>query len=161
MTRIRLAVLAALGSAGLLIGALIFEHGFGMPPCALCIWQRWPHLAAVALGGLALLVPAAPVLLAGSAAAATSGGVAVYHTGVERGWFQGPQACSAGFDFSTLSAEELLDRVLAAPVVRCDEVPWEMLGLSMASWNAIASFGLAGLWLLALRTRRTPPSITS
>ncbi len=151
MTRTRLALAAALGSAGLLIAALIFEHGFGMAPCALCIWQRWPHLAATALGGVALVAPLAPVLLAGSAAAATSGGIAVYHTGVERGWFEGPQACSAGFDFSALTAEELLDRVLAAPVVRCDEVPWEMLGLSMASWNGFASFALAGIWLLAAR----------
>ncbi len=149
MTRIRIALLAAFGSAGLLIAALIFEHGFGMAPCALCIWQRWPHLAAVVLGGVALAAPALPVLLAGSAAAATSGGIAVYHTGVERGWFQGPTACSGTIDFSALTAEELLDRVLAAPVVRCDEVPWEMLGLSMASWNAVASFALAGLWLAA------------
>lgn len=151
MTRTRLALVAALGSAGLLIGALIFEHGFGMAPCALCIWQRWPHLAAVLLGGIALAFPAAPVLLAGSVAAATSGAIALYHTGVERGWVEGPQACSAAIDFSALTAGELLDRVLAAPVVRCDEVAWEMLGLSMASWNALASFGLAGLWLVALR----------
>ena len=151
MTRTRLALAAALGSAALLFAALVFEHGFGMAPCALCIWQRWPHLAAVAFGGLAMVVPAVPTLLAGSAAAATSGAIAFYHTGVERGWVEGPQACSAGFDFSTLTAEELLDRVLAAPVVRCDEVPWEMLGLSMASWNGLASFALAGLWLFAAR----------
>ena len=151
MTRTRLAIAAALGSAGLLVGALIFEHGFGMAPCALCIWQRWPHLAAVLLGGVALVFPAAAVFLAGSIAAATSGAIALYHTGVERGWVEGPQACSAAIDFSALTAEELLDRVLAAPVVRCDEVAWEMLGLSMASWNALASFGLAGLWLVALR----------
>ena len=151
MTRTRLALAAALGSATLLIAALVFEHGFGMAPCALCIWQRWPHLAAIAFGALAMVVPSVPTLLAGSAAAATSGAIAFYHTGVERGWVEGPQACSAGFDFSTLTAEELLDRVLAAPVVRCDEVPWEMLGLSMASWNGLASFALAGLWLFAAR----------
>jgi disulfide bond formation protein DsbB len=149
VTRTRLALAAALGSAGLLIAALVFEHGFGMAPCALCIWQRWPHLAAVALGGVALVAPMTPVLLTGSAAAATSGGIAIYHTGVERGWFDGPKACSAGFDFSTLTAEELLDRVLAAPVARCDEVPWELMGLSMASWNGLASFALAALWLSA------------
>jgi disulfide bond formation protein DsbB len=153
VTRTRLALAAALGSAGLLIAAWVFQYGFGMAPCALCIWQRWPHLAAVMLGGVALVMPMTPVLLAGSAAAATSGGIAVYHTGVERGWFAGPQACSAALDFSTLTAEQLLDRVLAAPVVRCDEVPWEMLGLSMASWNALASFALAALWLLAAMRR--------
>lgn len=158
MTRTRLAFAAALGSAALLVGALIFQYGFGMAPCALCIWQRWPHLAAVGLGGLAMVVPAVPVLLAGAVAASTSGAIGVYHAGVERGWFAGPQACSGQIDFSTLTAEELLDRVLAAPVVRCDEVPWEMLGLSMASWNALASFALAGAWLLAARRPRPPRS---
>jgi disulfide bond formation protein DsbB len=151
LTRTRLALAAALGSAGLLVAALVFQYGFGMAPCALCIWQRWPHLAAMLFGGVALAAPVAPIMLAGLAAAATSGGIAVYHTGVERGWFDGPQACSAATDFSTLTAEELLDRVLAAPVARCDEVPWEMFSLSMASWNALASFALAGVWLLAAR----------
>ena len=43
---------------------------------------------------------------------------------------------------------------MAAPLIRCDEVPWEMFGLSMASWNALVSLGLAGLWLMALRATR-------
>jgi disulfide bond formation protein DsbB len=47
----------------------------------------------------------------------------------------------------------LLDQIMNAPLVRCDEVPWEMFTLSMASWNAIASFVFVGLWLLAARAR--------
>jgi disulfide bond formation protein DsbB len=35
--------------------------------------------------------------------------------------------------------------------VRCDAVPWSLLGLSMAGWNMVISLGLAGLWLLAAR----------
>jgi len=147
------AFMAALGSAALLLGALFFQYVLGMAPCQLCIWQRWPHLAAVGLGAVLWLVPSPVLALLGAAAAATSGGIGVYHTGVERGWFEGPSACSGSIDFANLSAEELLDRVMAAPVVRCDEVPWEMLGLSMASWNAILSFALAGMWLMALKRR--------
>lgn len=153
MTRVQVQVLALAGSAGLLLGALAFEHLGGMAPCALCIWQRWPHL--VALLGAGALVVASPMLaFLGAAGAATSGGIAVYHTGVERGWWSGPSSCSPGADLSGLSAEELLARIMAAPVVRCDQVPWEMLGLSMASWNAVASFLIAGLWLGSLRLRR-------
>ncbi|WP_114964390.1 disulfide bond formation protein B [Alkalilacustris brevis] len=150
MTRSTGILLAAAGSLGLLLAALVFQYGFGMAPCALCIWQRWPHLVAVALAGpaVALAGPLWPLL--GGAAAATSGGIGVYHTGVERGWWQGPQACSAGPDIGALSPEELFAQIMAAPVVRCDEVPWEMLGLSMASWNALASFGLAALWVAVL-----------
>jgi len=149
-----LAVAAAAGSAGLLLAALGFQYLGGMPPCSLCIWQRWPHLAAVAAGGGMLVLPGVLWVALGSAGAATSGAIAVYHTGVERGWWQGPTACSGGNDLGQVSVDELFARIMAAPVVRCDEVPWEMLGLSMASWNAVASFGLAGLWLLALRPPR-------
>jgi disulfide bond formation protein DsbB len=153
VTRTRLAFAAALGSAGLLIAALVFQYGFGMAPCALCIWQRWPHLAAVALGGVALAAPALPVLLTGAAAAATSAAIGVYHTGVERGWFEGPSACSGSGGVMDRSMDDLLNFAQSFRVVRCDEVPWEMLGLSMASWNAFASFALAGLWLAAAQRR--------
>lgn len=145
-------LLALAGSAGLLLAALAFQYIGGMNPCALCIWQRWPHL--VALLGAGGLVIANPVFaLTGALGAATSGGIGVYHTGVERGWWQGPSSCSAGGNLSQLTPEELLAQIMAAPVVRCDEVAWEMLGLSMASWNAVASFGIAGLWLVSLKLR--------
>lgn len=151
-TRLRpngLALLAASGSAGLLIGALIFEHGYGMAPCTLCHWQRWPHVVAL----LAFFWPFRPALLAGAAATGISAAIAFYHTGVERGWFEGPQTCSAGINPAGIPAAELLERILAASVVRCSDVPWEMLGLSMASWNGILSLGLAGLWMLSFSRR--------
>jgi len=153
LKQVKRAYLAALGSAALLLGALFFQYALGMAPCQLCIWQRWPHLAAVVLGGVIWLVPTGLIAVLGAMAAAASGAIGVYHTGVERGWFEGPTACSGSIDFSSLSAEQLLDRVMAAPVVRCDEVPWELFTLSMASWNAILSFALAGMWLMALRRR--------
>ena len=146
-----LSYLAALGSAALLAGALFFQYVVGLAPCELCIWQRWPHLAAVVLGAVVFFLPSRIVVLAGAAAAGVAGVLGFYHTGVERGWFAGPQACSGPTDISAMSAEQLLNHVLAAPVVRCTDVAWEMLGLSMASWNAILSFGLVAVWLLALR----------
>lgn len=152
MRRLQVQGLALLGSAGLLLAALAFEHIGGLAPCSLCIWQRWPHL--LALLGAGGLVLASPVFaLIGAAGAATSGGIGVYHTGVERGWWPGPASCSAGGNLGGLTPEELLAQIMAAPVVRCDEVPWDMLGLSMASWNAVASFGIAALWLASLRLR--------
>lgn len=147
-----LTYLALAGSAGLLLGALAFEHLGGLAPCALCIWQRWPHVVALlAAGGMVLPSPLWAVLGAGGAA--TSGAIGVYHTGVERGWWPGPSTCSSGGDMAGLTPEQVLERILAAPVVRCDEVPWDMLGLSMASWNAVLSFGIAALWLASLRLR--------
>jgi len=153
MTRQRtLILLAAGGSAALLLGALAFQHLGGMAPCKLCLWQRWPHGAAIALG-LAGMV-AWPALMAGlgALAALVTAGIAGYHTGVERGWWPGPSDCSGG-PVSGMSSEELFDQIMAAPLVRCDEVPWEMWGLSMASWNMLVSLGLAAIWLMALRAR--------
>ena len=152
MTRQKtLLLLAASGSAALLLGALAFEHLGGMAPCKLCIWQRWPHGIAIALGALGLL--AMPALMAGlgALAALATALIGGYHTGVERGWWPGPSDCS-GAPASSLSTEDLFAQIMAAPLVRCDEVPWEMLGLSMASWNMAISLGLVLIWLMALRT---------
>ena len=150
MTRTHLILLASGGSALLLLAALGFQYLGGLAPCPLCIWQRWPHLAAALAGPAALALAGAMVPLLGAAAMLIGAGIGLYHSGVEQGWWEGPATCAAP-DVAGLSPEELLARIMEAPVVRCDEIPWELLGLSMASWNALASLALAGVWLLALR----------
>lgn len=143
----KLIVLAAGGSLALLAGAFFFQM-LGYAPCKLCLWQRWPHAAAIAIGALALFTGLRWLPWAGALAAATTGAIGVYHSGVELGWWQGPTTCTSG-DALTLSTEELLGQIMTAPLVRCDEVAWIFAGLSMAAWNAILSFALAALWLAA------------
>lgn len=150
MSRRNLILLAAGGSAAMILGALAFQHLGDMAPCKLCIWQRWPHVIAIGFGVLALLVAPRVMAFGGMLAALTTSGIGIYHTGVERGWWEGPTTCTAG-DATSLSTDDLLAQIMAAPLVRCDEVPWEMLSLSMASWNAVVSLGLAGVWFLAWR----------
>ncbi len=145
-----LILLAAGGSFAVLAGAFAFQYLGGMAPCKLCLWQRWPHAAAVLIGILALFLPGRIWPLAGAFAALCTAGIGFYHTGVERGWWQGPSSCTSG-SVSGLSVDELMDQIMAAPLVRCDEVPWEMFSLSMASWNAIVSLILALLWISASR----------
>ncbi len=149
MTRNNLTALAALGSAGLLAGAFVFQM-LGYAPCQMCIWQRYPHAVATGMGALALLLPLKWLLLAGAAAAGTTSAIGFYHVGVEQGWWQGPTTCSAG-PIGNVSSEELLDQILSAPLVRCDEIPWELFGLSMAGWNALISLGLVMCWTSAYR----------
>lgn len=143
-----LIVIAAAGSAALLVGALAFQYIGEMPPCNLCYWQRYPHAAAAGIGILALIIPGATLPYLGALAALTTAGVGVFHTGVERGWWEGPSTCTSG-PIGGLSPDQLMEQIMAAPLVRCDEVPWELFSLSMASWNAIASLGLALLWIAA------------
>ncbi len=154
MTRKNLVVIAMIGSALLLLGAFAFQHIGGLAPCKMCIWQRWPHGAAIVIGLTALALPVALLLLAGALAAALTGAIGVYHMGVERGWWKGPDTCTSG-DISNLSSDDLLNQIMSAPLVRCDDVAWQMLGLSMAGWNAVISFGLAAIWLMALRMPRS------
>ncbi|EPX78500.1 disulfide bond formation protein B [Salipiger mucosus] len=150
MKRSLLILLAAGGSAALLLGALAFQHWGGLAPCKLCIWQRWPHGAAIGIGLAALAVRGAALPLLGALAALTSGGIGVYHTGVERGWWPGPDSCTSG-SIEGLSTDDLVNQIMNAPVTRCDDVAWELLGLSMASWNALICLGLAALWLMAAK----------
>lgn len=154
MTRTRLILLAAGGSAALLLGALAFQYLGGLAPCKLCIWQRWPHGVAIGAGVLALL--AAPRLFAaiGAMAVSAGAGIALYHTGIERRWWAGPESCTgSGGGLGSLSGTDLLSMEGPLGVVLCDEVAWEMWGLSMASWNGLLSLGLAALWLLAARAQ--------
>jgi disulfide bond formation protein DsbB len=156
MTRNRarqtLILTAAGGSALLMLAALGFQYLGDMPPCRLCYWQRYGHVAAIGAGALAMV--AAPVVMAwlGAAGAASSAAIGAYHTGVERGWWEGPSSCSAG-PVQGLTTEELMAQIMSAPLVRCDEVPWALAGLSMASWNALAALALAALWIAAARLR--------
>ena len=150
MTRTKLILLAAGGSAALLLGALAFQYLGGLAPCKLCYVQRYPHVAAVAIGLAALAIGGAWIAWAGALAAATTSAVGVYHAGVEQGWWEGPTTCTSG-SVSDLSAEDLFQQIMTAPLVRCDEIPWSLFGISMAGWNAIISALLVLLWIAAAR----------
>lgn len=139
----------------MLLGALGFQYIGELPPCKMCYWQRYPHVAAVGIGVLAFVLPGVgltALLYLGAVAALVTAGIGVYHTGVERGFWEGPTTCTSG-PIGGLTPEQLMEQIMGAPLVRCDEVPWELFTLSMASWNAIISFALAGLWIAAARSK--------
>lgn len=150
-----IALLAAAGSAALLAGAYAFQAA-GYLPCRMCYWQRWPHFAAVAAGLLiwamrrpAARGPLAALAAGGALAAAATSAIGVFHTGVERGWWEGPASCT-GAGLGGLSGADLL-ATDGPGIVLCDEVAWSLFGVSMASWNAVLSAGLVVLWVLAAR----------
>jgi disulfide bond formation protein DsbB len=152
MTSARYILLAAAGSAALLLGALAFQFIGQMPPCKLCYWQRYPHVIAIAIGAIALVTGWRLLAWLGAIAAFASAAVGAYHTGVERGWWEGPSTCTSG-PVGGLSGEDLMAQIMAAPLVRCDEVPCEFFTLSMASWNMLISLGVTTIWIMALRAK--------
>jgi disulfide bond formation protein DsbB len=151
-------LIALLLPLGLLGGALGSQYLGGLHPCEMCYWQRWPHGAAIALAALAFTAPADAqrsrmLTLLAAAAIGVSGAIGVYHAGVEAGIFEGITTCTALPAGG--STADLLKQITQAPLVRCDQVQWSFLGISMAGWNAILSLGGAALILiLMLRGRR-------
>ena len=144
-------LLVFVASVGILGSALASQYLGGLAPCQLCHYQRWPYIATIvlSLGALAAFrgLGARRVLLGLCGVLFLVGaGVAVYHVGVEQGWFQGPTSCSGAATEAT-TIEELRRQLLAAPIVRCDEVAWSMFGISMAGYNLIASLLLGGFAL--------------
>ena len=151
MTRTSLIWIATLGSALLLGGAFAFQYFGGLIPCVLCLYQRWPHGAAILIGLLALRSRGAGLPLLGMLAMLVTAGIGFYHAGVELGWFAGLATCTVD-TLQGVSAGDLLNTDIAVgKPVRCDAVPWAALGVSMAGWNAILSSLLAGVWALAAR----------
>jgi len=132
-------------------GALVSQYGFGLHPCEMCYWQRWPHQAAMVLAALALLLRrndramrALTVLAA--VAIAISGAIGIFHAGVEYGWWEGLTTCS-----TTQTGPISLDDIMAAPITRCDVPQWTLGPVSLAGFNAIFSLGGAAFVLALLR----------
>ncbi|NJC05223.1 disulfide bond formation protein DsbB [Sphingomonas kaistensis] len=151
---LRLAQWLALAVPGsLLLGALGSQHLGGLNPCEMCLWQRWPHLAAVVLAGLSLVAPrlARPLTWLAALAIASSGVIGLFHAGVEQGWWEGLTTCSTVATGAT--PEELLKSIMATPLIRCDQIAWSFLLLSLAAWNALISLLSTGaiLWLTQKR----------
>ena len=150
----RLVMLALGGSTVLLLGAFGFQHLGNMTPCKMCYWQRYPHAVAIGLGLAFLLIQHQSLLWLGALAALATGGIGLYHAGIERGLWQGPASCTSG-PIDGLSTDDLVAQIMTAPMVRCDEVPWALFGISMAGWNAILSICLMAIWLWAAIQKNT------
>jgi len=149
MNRKALVLLATAGSAFALLAAFSSQFIGGLVPCHLCLLQRWPHGAAVLAGGLFLIFGGRIWIALGGLAALTTSALGLYHSGVEQHWWEGPTTCTSA-PIGGLTPDQLMSQILTTPLVRCDEISWTFLGLSMASWNAIASLALAMIWAAAL-----------
>jgi disulfide bond formation protein DsbB len=150
--------IALLLPIALLGGALGSQYLGGLHPCEMCIWQRWPHAAAIVLAALSFTAPAGSgrsrmLVLLAALAIAISGAIGVYHAGVEAKIFEGFTQCTALARASNTA--DLMREIMHAPLVRCDEVQFRFLGISMAGWNAILSLsGAALIVLLTLKGKR-------
>ena len=139
--------------AALLGGAWIAQLGFGLPPCEMCHWQRWPHYAALVPAMAAVVITGRGqrlLILLAALLIAASGLIGAFHAGVEYGWWEGVTSCASR---GNISFEDMLDNIA---MVRCDVAPWTLAGISLAGFNAIFSLGGALAIVALLRRQRTP-----
>lgn len=147
---------AGLGLASF-AGALYFQYVEGLPPCGLCMWQRYALGTGIAGAVLAALTTGGARLLFGLVAVLGflwEAGVAIYHTGVERLWWDGPQACSGGSLAVTFDPKAMAEAVASKPPPACNEIPWDLFGLSMANYNVALAAFMALLCLAGVRALR-------
>lgn len=145
----RVAIIAGSVSLALILGALAFQYGAGFPPCEMCHWQRWPHIASAIIGivGGSLILRGTlgrdatlPLVALTLLLVAASGAIGAYQAGVEWGLLPGPAACTGGPVHLSGSLNDL-----DHPVVRCDIAAWRLFGISLAGYNALISFATA-IW---------------
>ncbi len=140
-------LLVLLASIAVVGSALLSQYVGGLQPCELCLAERWPYYGAIVIAGLALASDQRRALWGIGVIALiflASTGLAAYHVGVEQHWIEGPTACTGGGS-GAKSAEELMKFLENQQSVRCDEIQWSFLGVSLAGWNVVTSLGLLAI----------------
>src|ERR1700739_4252762 len=94
----RFSVVVLAASAGILGGALLSQYWGGLAPCELCLLQRWPWVAAILISLIAITVGSRSTLpwvaLLLTMVFAVGSVLPLYHVGVEKHCFAGPDACT-------------------------------------------------------------------
>lgn len=143
---------ASLASLGF---AFTLQYGFGVEPCLLCTYQRIPYAVAAGFGLLGVMLPLGPskrrtIVTFATVLFAAGAGLALYHSGVELGWWGGSAGCTGENLAAPMTMDDLSTALSTKPTARCDAVPWTLFGLSLTNWNLAWSslLTLAGVGLI-------------
>ena len=170
LSRRSLNLLGAGICAGMMAFALYAQHGLGLEPCPLCVFQR----VAVILTGAVFLLAAAHdpdrfgarvygLMIA--IAAGAGAGVAARHVWLQNLPPDQVPECGPGLEYmlDVFPLMEAVDMVFAGSG-ECAEVSWRLLGLTMPTWVLIGCVGLGlagfiGNWVLRRRGELQPAII--
>lgn len=148
--------LLVLGASVATIAGVFAFQAAGYAPCELCLKERLPFYAGIALSAVTLLLSARGAHRGAAAGFAllailflASAVFGAYHAGVEWGFWPGPNDCTGPLDRAKSNAD-FLHQLQTVRVVRCDAVAIRILGLSLAGWNAVVSLVIAALALAGL-----------
>ncbi|MCM5704887.1 disulfide bond formation protein B [Larsenimonas salina] len=156
--------LISAGFCVLMLGtAMVMQHGFGLEPCPLCIFQRIAVLVA-----LIFLVIGAVHNPKGKAGAIYSGlglvstlvgiGIAARHTWLQTLPPDQVPTCGPGLDYmlEVLPLWNVISQVLSGSG-ECAEVSFRWLGMTLPAWTLIGFCVLAVLIIAAMvRSVRAP-----
>jgi len=135
------------GALALLLGALGFQYFAHLAPCEMCHWQRWPYITAAVIGLVLVSFWKKDMRLLAKltiALVALSGLIGAYQTGMQIGLLPGPGAC-------TVDHAYVMGSGAPSPEISCNAVTWSLFGLSLAAYNAIFAFLIAGTGILMLK----------
>ena len=131
-------------SSLMLSSAFYLEYFHNAFPCDLCITQRWFHALIISYSLITIFISKSSfftnklILIGLSITWIASSVAGLYHFGIEMNFWKGPDECSSAIDFSKDTLKYLLNK----STIKCDEVMFKILGLSLAGWNAIMSFAM-------------------
>lgn len=142
MTNNNIYKISLLASSLMLLSAFYLEYFQGALPCDLCITQRWFHGLIITYSLISIFIlekfinVKIFILIVLSFTWLASAIAGLYHFGIEMNFWSGPDDCSSNIDFS----KDTLTYLLNKSPIKCDEIMFKILGLSLAGWNALLSF---------------------
>lgn len=124
-----------------LSSGFVAEHFFKLQPCSLCLYQQYTFMSICIVGCVASLASffkahSKKVSLLLAILFLINAGIALYQVAVEQRWVEPPTQCKSK-KLAGNSIEELREELLNTDVVRCDQVQWSFLGISMAGYNVL------------------------
>ena len=142
MTNNNIYKISLLASSLMLLSAFYLEYFEDALPCELCITQRWFHGLIITYSLISIFIlekfinVKIFILIVLSFTWLASSIAGLYHFGIEMNFWTGPDDCSSNIDFS----KDTLTYLLNKSPIKCDEIMFKILGLSLAGWNALLSF---------------------
>ena len=127
-----------IASSTILISAYILELFFNHPPCNLCEYQRVPYFLLLLISLVSVKIKKIQLKIVALICLFSSLIISGFHSLVERKLVEFDFGCtSTGSDIDNI--EDLRNFLEQTPLIRCDEISFSILGLSLANLNFVIS----------------------
>ena len=135
-----------------LLFVFILQYEYGILPCKICIWQRWPHIFNIFIALIIISSSSIPnyIMVLGLINMFLAFILALYHYGLEQNLWDNVFSCSGEIKFNDLSTEEILKNLNNTPIKTCEIEAWNFLNLSLTGWNMILTIFISLIWLLLI-----------